>query len=437
MLSLTSPEFTQKYMRTRRGNEENMKTTKKLVAFLLTFALSMSMFGANVFVKADTESTKDTITVNLKVEDVDSTLISEKVTLSKNELESLNNTFVVESGSVESGTVEIPSITSTDFTAAHALAKYVTDNSKEPAKDLAFKYGNPSYIKGEKDLDYYVYWSYRVNNIAPADENFYGYNFNACPVKDGDTIVLFRQACYDPNAGDWGAYTNYSWFDKEVYETVVNQPVSVTYSKDDGWGYGTYAVGNETVSVYNGTTLVKETATNESGSVELSFEEPGTYTITGQKLTEAGVPENSHASAVIEVKGAVTPSPSPSTVPTATPSASPSAAPSTAPSVSPSAAPTEAPAKVKKPAFPKKVKATVKKKKVTFSWKKVKTANGYEISVSKKNKKNFKKIAVTKKTKLTKKFKKGTFYVKVRSYVKTGGKKVYSKYSKTIKIKVK
>lgn len=411
-----------------------MKTTKKLVAFLLTFALSISMFGTNVNVKADTENTNDTITVNLKVEDVDSTLISEKVTLSKNELESLNNTFVVESGSVESQTLEqIPSITSTDFTAAHALAKYVAGNSKEPANDLAFLYGNPSYIKGQKESDYYSFWSYRVNNISPADENFMGYNFTECPVKDGDTIVLFRQACYDPNAGDWGAYTNYSWFDKETYETAVNQPVSVTYSKDDGWGYGTYAVANETVSVYNGTTLIKEAATNESGSVELSFEQPGTYIITGCKLTKEGMPENSHASAVVEVTENTAPSPSPTALPTNEPVVSPTVS----PAISPSALPAETPAAVKKPAVPKKVKATVKKKKVTFSWKKVKTANGYEISISKKKKKNFKKLAVTKKTKLTKKFKKGTFYAKVRSYVKTGGKKVYSKYSKTIQIKVK
>ena len=136
-----------------------MRTTKKLFALLLAAVLCISTLGIN----ADAQNTADTVTVTLKVEDVDSTLISEQVTLTKDDVKKINNTFVVESGSVE-----IPVLTSEDFTAANVLGKYITDTSDSPAADLTFSYGSPLHIKGQETYDYFPYWSFRVNNTAPA-----------------------------------------------------------------------------------------------------------------------------------------------------------------------------------------------------------------------------------------------------------------------------
>lgn len=419
---------------------EKMRTTKKLFALLLAAVLCISTLGIN----ADAQNTADTVTVTLKVEDVDSTLISEQITLTKDDVEKINNTFVVESGSVE-----VPVLTSEDFTAANVLGKYITDTSDSPAADLTFSYGSPLYIKGQKTYDYFPYWSFRVNNTAPADEQTgYGYTSDTCPVKDGDCIVFFRQACYDPNAGDWGAYTKYSYFDKPVYQTAVNTPVSITYSVDDGFGGSTSSAANEEISIFKQGDLMKKVKTDANGIAGLSFDQAGTYTITGSRETN-GIPEHSHASATITVTG-------PDITPTATPTASPdqtsapsgtpaaSATPAGTPNVSASRDAAGAAKKtVKKPAQPKKLTASVAKnakasaKKVTISWKKAAGATGYELSVSKKNKKAFRTIARTKKTKITKKWKKGLCYIKVRSYKRQNGKTIYSNYSTIIKVNVR
>lgn len=406
-----------------------MKTTKKPLALLLAFALIFTLSGTSVNAAADTQTTTDTITVTLKVEDVDSTIVSQSVTLTKEDVTAINNTFTVESGSTE-----IPVLTSEEFTAAHALGKYVTETSETPAKDLTFSYGSPSYIKGETAYDYYPYWSFRVNNESPADEaTGFGYTPDTCPIKDGDSIVFFRQACYDPDAGDWGAYTHYSWFDKDRYETTTDTPITVTYSQDDGFGYGKNAVANEEIAIYREGALVESVSVDEKGTASLSLKQAGTYIITGGKCRN-GIPELSHASASIVVTNAAVPvSPSPSP-------AAPSVVPSTAPSISPSIVPSVVSASAEpsvKPAAPKKLKVSVKKKTATFTWKKVSGADGYQLAVSWKNKKHFKNFASTKKTTIKKKWKKGTSYVKIRSFQKKNGKNSYSKYSPAIKIVVK
>ncbi len=409
---------------------KKMRTTNKLFAFFLAAILCISTLGIN----ADAQNTADTVTVTLKVEDVDSTLISEQVTLTKDDVKTINSTFVVESGSVE-----IPVLTSEDFTAANVLGKYITDTSDSPASDLTFSYGSPLYIKGQKTCDYFPYWSFRVNNISPADEQTgYGYTSDTCPVKDGDCIVFFRQACYDPNAGDWGAYTKYSYFDKQTYHTAVNTPISLTYSVDDGFGGNPSPAASEELSIFKQADLIKKVNTDTSGSAQLSFDQTGTYTITSSKLTN-GIPENSHASATVVVtEGGISPTEPPTLTPGQT------TAPTQAPSQTPSpAADVPSDKTVKKPGIPKKLTASVAKKakasskKVKISWKKGSGASGYECFVSKKNKKSFRSIAKTKKTNITKKWKKGIYYIKIRSFAKQNNKTVYSKYSRIIRVNVR
>ncbi len=90
--------------------------------------------------------------------------------------------------------------------------------------------------------------------------------------------------------------------------------------------------------------------------------------------------------------------------------------------------------KVKAPKAPKIKKIKKVKGKVKMVWKKVSGASGYVIERSVGNKKKFKKIKVLKKkskvTYIDKKASKNKKnYYRIRSYKKSGGKKIYSKYS--------
>lgn len=88
--------------------------------------------------------------------------------------------------------------------------------------------------------------------------------------------------------------------------------------------------------------------------------------------------------------------------------------------------------KTKKPALTSK--AT--KKKQTLKWKKISKATGYEIKIS--TSKSFKKsktnTKITRKRTYIIKKKNKTMYVKVRAYMLSGKKKIYSKYSKVVKV---
>lgn len=134
----------------------------------------------------------------------------------------------------------------------------------------------------------------------------------------------------------------------------------------------------------------------------------------------------------------------------------PTDAPTDQPTDAPTDKPTDAPAtstpkptatpkpSVKKPAKVSATKKTIKgaKKKITVKIKKVSGAAGYQIQYStKKNfskavkSKNVTKAAASKQVTL-KNVKKGTYYVRVRAYKKSGSKKVYGSWSAKIKVKV-
>ena len=98
---------------------------------------------------------------------------------------------------------------------------------------------------------------------------------------------------------------------------------------------------------------------------------------------------------------------------------------------------------VKKPNKVKLLSVVNKKeKKIKATWKRDKTASGYELVYSQKRSfKNAKRVIVkSNKTVSTtiKKLKKGkTYYVKVRAYKKVNGKKIYGSYSSAKKVIVK
>lgn len=423
--------------KTRKSAEKRtkeMKATKKWLALLLSFAMIVTFVPAKTVANA---SETNTITVTLRVEDANKTQVpSTKITLTPEDLTTINNAYVTTT-MVDSEPVEQPLFTANGYTAAHALAKYIASTSESLTSDLTFSWGNPSYIKGEETLNYYPSWSYRVNHICPADEaTGYGYNAIDCPIQDGDTIVFFRQGCYDPSAGSWGAYTNYSWFDKDVYETTANVPVTVTYQKDDGFGSGASPASLETISVYDANqTLVQTLTTTEQGTASLVLEKAGSYTLVAEKSTN-NIPENSRAFASVTVTAPALPSASPAS--TAATSATPAATSAPATTMAPEST-TPGKTSAKAPA-PKKVQAkvTAKKQKVTVSWKKVKKANGYEVVFTNKKNKKAKTIKkTTTKTSLTKKLKKGRYQVRVRSFYTKKNITTYSKYSKAVSVTVK
>lgn len=411
-----------------------MKTTKRFLACLLVLALSASIFTANEGNTAarETEHAAGAITVTLRIEDSGNTLLPPtQITLSPKEIETVNHTYTVDTGSVESGTLEKIPLLPDQATAAHVVASYMIHTSETPTEDLVFNTSyfdgshNVSHIRGEKTSSEYA-WSYRVNHAYPAEGSMDRY-----PVKNGDTIVLFYSELYDP-AG-YGLYTNYSFFDQDTYETTVGNPITVTLKKEDGYdeNYQTLVAGaaGEIISVARDGSVIKTITTDGNGTAHLSFDQAGTYTITSERYTEEGFCVNSRAFSTVTVSEKAPAPPRSDT--TAFPA-----------DISGGILrlilpPVPKAATVWKPATPEKIKAVVKKRQVTLSWKKVTSAKGYVISLSKRNKKYFKKFAVTKKAILRRKLKKGTYYIKLRSYKTAGGKKVYSKYSKTICVKVK
>ncbi len=141
--------------------------------------------------------------------------------------------------------------------------------------------------------------------------------------------------------------------------------------------------------------------------------------------------------------------PLPTTTPTKKPSSLPTAGPNTGVVPLPTIAPTVTPTPVATPASVTKEPSSVKikslkckGKKVTIIWKNVSDADGYEVSL--KSGKKFKKLGTVKnkgkKTvyKVSKKFKKGSSKVfAVRSFIENSGEKIFSKYVKTKKVKIK
>ena len=147
----------------------------------------------------------------------------------------------------------------------------------------------------------------------------------------------------------------------------------------------------------------------------------------------------------------------PDATPTPTPTVTPTAVPTKQPTVTPTAVPTKQPTitpsntsgnksvtgKVSnKKTLPKvnlRMLKNKKGRKLVIRWNTVKGAKGYQLqyALSKKFKK--KKSIQTKKTKyiIKKLKKKKTYYIRVRAYKMNGKKKVYGKWSKVKKIKVK
>lgn len=94
------------------------------------------------------------------------------------------------------------------------------------------------------------------------------------------------------------------------------------------------------------------------------------------------------------------------------------------------------------PAKTKVQKISTGKKSITAQWKKVVGVSAYQVQIAtnkkfSKNKKTFKVSKKSTKVKIKKLKAKKVYYVRVRSYKKVNGKKVYSKWSTVRKVKTK
>ena len=94
------------------------------------------------------------------------------------------------------------------------------------------------------------------------------------------------------------------------------------------------------------------------------------------------------------------------------------------------------------PAKTKVQKISTGKKSITAQWKKVAGVSAYQVQIAtnkkfSKNKKPFKVSKKSTKVKIKKLKAKKTYYLRVRSYKKVNGKKVYSKWSTVRKVKTK
>lgn len=93
------------------------------------------------------------------------------------------------------------------------------------------------------------------------------------------------------------------------------------------------------------------------------------------------------------------------------------------------------------PSKVKSLKVTGGKNKITVTWKKNTAASGYVIYYSKKKSSGYKALATIKTNATTryvkKKLKKGTYYIKMRAYKKSGSKKLYGSYTAVKKVTVK
>ena len=458
-----------------------MKNTKKLLSLLLVFVMTITL--TNGFVAKAAE----TITVTLRLEQDQTTLTKPvQITMTPDDVKAY-------------GDLKLPTDTMTPL---HVLAKYLITQKGATEENLSnyivfnkgflsgisvngtakTDFGSASSDPKVKDAS----WMFAVNDTSPVNPaTGYGYMMNEYPMQDKDSLVLY---------GVWGGdYVNavspyYTTFAQENYQAETNQTFNIKLIGFDIFNdYGVKANhamkgAHIVITDASGKQMEKEYVTDENGVASLSLDTAGTYTLTAyRKTTDDAHFDISRPYATVTVADAAAPTPTASAVPTASatptasavPTATASAVPtaSAAPTATASAVPTASAAptdsavptatatvipillsdvnpqtvtdKKTAPAKVKQIKATVqktkkRKKTITLTWKKVNNATGYQVYLSKKKNKGFKKAADTTKTKAAIRKKKGTYYIKIRAYVKQADKtKTTGAFSKPKKIRVK
>lgn len=382
------------------------KQINRIFAFVLVLALTVSAWNGQSLARA-----AGSITITLRIEQDNATLLPPvSVTLTEADK---NNDFGVGLSTGEAAT----------YSPLRAYAKYLSEKGVKKEEMNRYIIASPSdwgglYVSGisvkgdgvgsasTENLDD-VYWMYCVNNESGS------VSMSEYALKDKDSVVIY---------GMWSPYPAtedilYTAFDKGQYMATANR-AEITLT-----GYGTSYDDPENPKNFQkpieGASIIAHPAGNTSESVATLTNKEGKAVIafpaSDKKITYVLTAAKKDASQTYSVISR----------PYATVTV-----------------PASAPASPKKPSKVQSVKASVKKtkggaKKISLSWKKVKTADSYQVYISKKKTSGYKKMAEVKKTKTVLKRKKGAWYIKVRACRNVSGKKITGTFSnvKTVKIK--
>lgn len=297
-------------------------------------------------------------------------------------------------------------------------------------------------------------------------------------VASSDELARLNSAIESASALDENSYTVASWKDADIASAVANAKTAAESKEKDSVVNAKTALDSAVAKLVKaGDKTALEAKIKEANAIAEGNYTAESYKVlkdavaaAGQRITErAAQADLDKASADIqtaisnlkkkEAPGipsqtpTQTPAPTESAVPAPanTPSAEPtkkpeeSTEPTATPTVKPTVKPTKKPTKTQtvKVAAVKGVKVkNVKKLKAVVSWKKVSKASGYEVYRANKKKGKFKKIATIKKGSIVKYTnkklkKKKSYFFKIRAYRVSGKKKVYGKYSSTVKVTIK
>lgn len=403
-----------------------MKQAKKMMSFVLVLVMALSL--TNSYVAKAAES----ITVTLRIEQDDNTLLSPvSVTLTD---EDKNNDFGIGLSTGDDAALS----------PLRAYAKYLSTVKNVSNNDMS-KYiiASPSsygglYVTGlsltgdgkgsascdESKTD--VYWMYYVNNESGQ------VSMSEYALKNNDSVVICAMWSPYP-ATEEILYSDFSSVettfnnDKTTSVTVTLTGYGTKYDENYNATPYTKAVSGATVTVVDTTNDSTIAPTEKNAAYTAVTDADGKATVT-LPVSEDG---KGRTYAVSAYKKSADGTRSLITRPYTT--------------VSVVAQPDDTskkPAAVKKPGKVKKVKVIVNKTKkvkktLKVTWKKVNGAKGYQVYVSTKKAKGFKKTADVKKTSAQFQKKKGTYFIKVRAYKKSGSKKVTGAFSTTVKKVVK
>ncbi|MPW27357.1 hypothetical protein GC105_16455, partial [Alkalibaculum sp. M08DMB] len=248
-----------------------MKRRKRIVSFLLAIIMILSCFQP-VFANHG-----DDITVKVRVELMDSTIVP----LTEVTLPSSNKSFEEYgiSGQADPGF----------NTPVHAMAQYLMDEwgttPSEMSSLLEIQYSNFSkicgmYADGSDSIDASRFWMFMVNDRYPAPEGSeYGYSMTECPLKNGDVITLYAMKYPGTNY--------YAYFQNQKLTAEQGEAVNVTLLGKSTMGVDDSVPlsGATLISSKNGESATIETniVTNSEGRATISFNSPGTYTISAKR----------------------------------------------------------------------------------------------------------------------------------------------------------
>jgi hypothetical protein len=245
-----------------------MVNLKKVVSFLLILILALGFFQP---VSAEEDNS---VKVGIRVESMDSTLIPLTYVTMPSTHKSFSDYGL--SGQTDPGF----------DTPVHVLAQYLMENWGTTATDMGtmigIAYSNLSqicgmYANGTDTKDASHFWMYMLNDQYPA-LNGMGYNMTDCPLKNGDIITIY--------AMNYPGTAYYSYFQKQEYAVTQGEAVSLTLLGSSTMGGTSQPIsGAKIISSNDGqsATIETEIATDDQGKATISFNEPGTYTLSSQK----------------------------------------------------------------------------------------------------------------------------------------------------------